>query len=182
MSSSKILEFFQQHKKILLQRFCDTWPMVPLLADAERKKNTNESWAVSSYVEPRRDDGRVCWRAEFQWKCSTIENLINFRDKYQYILTTIPISELPGPQTMYNHLMDEFERCTVLATKITKSREAPAGLSAMGITESNGFELLTIWWIYSGMASKSAPWRSHSQVQDGGESASNLPLRSQVWT
>ena len=28
---------------------------------------------------------------------------------------------------MYNHLMDEFERCTVLATKITKSREAPAG-------------------------------------------------------
>ena len=35
--------------------------------------------------------------------------------------------ELPRPQTMYDHLMDELERCTVLAPKITKSREAPAG-------------------------------------------------------
>ena len=58
---------------------------------------------------------------------STIQDLENFRDKYQYILTTIPVMELPRPQTMYNHLMDELERCTVLAPKITKSREAPAG-------------------------------------------------------
>ena len=58
---------------------------------------------------------------------STIQDLENFRDKYQYILTTIPVMELPRPQTMYNHLMDELERCTALAPKITKSREAPAG-------------------------------------------------------
>ena len=58
---------------------------------------------------------------------NSIQDLENFRAKYQYILTTIPITELPRPQTMYNRLMDEFERCTVLAAKITKSREAPAG-------------------------------------------------------
>ena len=58
---------------------------------------------------------------------NSIQDLENFRDKYQYILTTIPTTELPRPQTMYNHLMDEFERSTVLAAKITKSREAPAG-------------------------------------------------------
>ena len=58
---------------------------------------------------------------------SSVQDLENFRDKYQYILTTIPVLELPRPQTMYNHLMDELERCTVLAPKITKSREAPVG-------------------------------------------------------
>ena len=41
---------------------------------------------------------------------NSIQDLENFRDKYQYILTTIPTTELPRPQTMYNHLMDEFER------------------------------------------------------------------------
>ena len=58
---------------------------------------------------------------------SSIQDLENFRDKYQYILTTIPVLELHRPQTMYNHLMDEFERCTALTPKITKSREAPVG-------------------------------------------------------
>lgn len=56
-----------------------------------------------------------------------LQDLENFRGKYQYILTTIPVAELPGPQTMYNHLMDEFKRRAVLAPKIAKSREAPAG-------------------------------------------------------
>ena len=33
-----------------------------------------------------------------------------FRDRYLYVLTTIPIDELPRPQTMFNHLLDELEK------------------------------------------------------------------------
>ena len=55
---------------------------------------------------------------------TTLAELEAFRDKYQYIMTTIPIVDLPKEQTLYNHLIDELDRCTTLANKITRSREA----------------------------------------------------------
>ena len=57
---------------------------------------------------------------------TSLPELEAFRDKYQYIMTTIPVEDLPKEQTLYNHLIDELDRCTALATKITKSREARA--------------------------------------------------------
>ena len=57
---------------------------------------------------------------------TSLPELEAFRDKYQYIMTTIPVGDLPKEQTLYNHLIDELDRCTALATKITKSREARA--------------------------------------------------------
>ena len=58
---------------------------------------------------------------------SSIADLEAFKDKYEYILTTIPLEDLPRESTLYNHLLDELERCTVLQGKVAKSREAKAG-------------------------------------------------------
>ena len=50
---------------------------------------------------------------------TSLPELEAFRDKCQYIMTTIPVEDLPKEQTLYNHLIDELDRCTVLATKVT---------------------------------------------------------------
>ena len=42
---------------------------------------------------------------------TTLCELESFRDKYQY-MTTIPIDDMPRDQTLYNHLMDELDRCS----------------------------------------------------------------------
>lgn len=57
---------------------------------------------------------------------ATLPELESFRDKYQHIMTTIPIEDMPREQTLYNHLIDELDRCNALTTKVTKSREARA--------------------------------------------------------
>ena len=55
---------------------------------------------------------------------NSISDLETFRDKYLYILSAIPHSELPREQTLFNHLMDELERSPI-SDKIRKAREAP---------------------------------------------------------
>ena len=39
------------------------------------------------------------------------QDLEDFRDKYLYVLTTIPDADLPKPSTMFNHLIDELDKC-----------------------------------------------------------------------
>ena len=48
-----------------------------------------------------------------------------FRDKYIYVMSTIPIQDLPREQTLFNHLIDELERTPIMAAKVLKAREAP---------------------------------------------------------
>ena len=55
------------------------------------------------------------------------EDLITFQEKYRYILAAIPSEDLPRETTLFNHLLDELEQFTPLATKIAKSRESPLG-------------------------------------------------------
>ena len=50
-----------------------------------------------------------------------------FRDRYLYVLTTIPIDELPRPQTMFNHLLDELEKNGIMRPRCEKAREAASG-------------------------------------------------------
>ncbi|CAE7560940.1 RE1 [Symbiodinium natans] len=50
-----------------------------------------------------------------------------FRDKYQYVLATIPVDELPKESTMFNHLIDELDKNNALKPKIEKAREARPG-------------------------------------------------------
>ena len=60
-------------------------------------------------------------------KGNKVEDLINFQEKYRYIMAAIPVDDLPRETTLFNHLLDELEQFTPLANKITKSREAPTG-------------------------------------------------------
>ena len=39
-----------------------------------------------------------------------ISDLEAFKQKYYYILQTIPASDLPKEQTLFNHLIDELEK------------------------------------------------------------------------
>ena len=55
---------------------------------------------------------------------NTVADLEAFRDKYIYVMSTIPIEDLPRPQTLFNHLIDELERNAVIAPKVVKAREA----------------------------------------------------------
>ena len=55
---------------------------------------------------------------------NTVQDLENFRDKYIYVMSTIPIEDLPREQTLFNHLIDEPERNSLIAPKVQKSREA----------------------------------------------------------
>ena len=50
-----------------------------------------------------------------------------FREKYQYVLATITLDDLPKSTAMFNHLVDELERCHVLKSKVEKARVAPVG-------------------------------------------------------
>ena len=56
---------------------------------------------------------------------NTHQDLEAFRDKYIYVMSTIPIQDLPREQTLFNHLIDELERTPIMAAKVLKAREAP---------------------------------------------------------
>ena len=51
-----------------------------------------------------------------------------------YVLTTIPDVDLPKPSTMFNHVIDELDKCPTLKQKVEKARESRPG-SHMRITE-----------------------------------------------
>ena len=55
---------------------------------------------------------------------NTIADLVTFRDTYIYVMSTIPVEDLPRPQTLFNHLIDELEHHAVMAPKVVKAREA----------------------------------------------------------
>ena len=56
-----------------------------------------------------------------------VSDLEAFKQKYNYILQAIPVSDLPKEQTLFNHLIDELEKSPPMAYKVQKSREAPVG-------------------------------------------------------
>ena len=55
---------------------------------------------------------------------NTVADLEAFRDKYIYVMSTIPLEDMPRQQTLFNHLIDELERNAVIAPKVVKAREA----------------------------------------------------------
>ena len=55
---------------------------------------------------------------------NTVADLVTFRDTYIYVMSTIPVEDLPRPQTLFNHLIDELEHHAVMAPKVVKAREA----------------------------------------------------------
>ena len=57
----------------------------------------------------------------------SLQDLEDFRDKYLYVLTTIPDADLPKPSTMFNHLIDELDKCPTLKQKVEKARESKPG-------------------------------------------------------
>ena len=57
----------------------------------------------------------------------SLQDLEDFRDKYLYVLTTIPDADLPKPSTMFNHLIDELDKCPTLKRKVEKARESRPG-------------------------------------------------------
>ena len=56
---------------------------------------------------------------------NTHADLESFRDKYIYVMSTIPVQDLPREQTLFNHLIDELEKCSIMSAKVQKAREAP---------------------------------------------------------
>ena len=54
----------------------------------------------------------------------SIAELITFRDKYLYVMTTIPLDDKPRETTLFNHLIDELDKCPTLKAKVEKAREA----------------------------------------------------------
>ena len=57
----------------------------------------------------------------------SLQDLEDFRDKYLYVLTTIPDADLPKPSTVFNHLIDELDKCPSLKQKVEKARESRPG-------------------------------------------------------
>ena len=57
-----------------------------------------------------------------------VADLIAFREKYLYVMTTIPLDDQPRETTLFNHLIDELDKCPTLKAKVEKAREA--GLSS----------------------------------------------------
>ena len=43
------------------------------------------------------------------------------------VLTTIPDADLPKPSTLFNHLIDELDKCPTLKPKVEKARESKPG-------------------------------------------------------
>ena len=58
---------------------------------------------------------------------ASLQDLEDFRDKYLYVLTSIPDADLPKPSTMFNHLIDELDKCPTLKPKVEKARESKPG-------------------------------------------------------
>ena len=48
----------------------------------------------------------------------SIAELIAFRDKYLYVMTTIPLDDQPRETTLFNHLIDELDKCPALNPNI----------------------------------------------------------------
>ena len=57
----------------------------------------------------------------------SLQDLEDFRDKYLYVLTTIPDADPPKPSTLFNHLIDELDKCPTLKPKVEKARESKPG-------------------------------------------------------
>ena len=55
---------------------------------------------------------------------NTVADLVTFRDTYIHVMSTIPVDNLPRPQTLFKHLVDELEHHVVMAPKVVKAREA----------------------------------------------------------
>ena len=54
----------------------------------------------------------------------SVADIEAFREKYSYILRAIPLDELPKERTLFNHLIDEFEKCQVMKHRVEKARES----------------------------------------------------------
>ena len=50
----------------------------------------------------------------------SVADIEAFREKYNYILRAIPLDELPKERTLFNHLIDEFEKCQVMKHRVEK--------------------------------------------------------------
>ena len=57
----------------------------------------------------------------------SLADLDAFWEKYVDVLTAIPVAEQPKDTTLFDHLLDELEKCTPLKPKVEKAREAPIG-------------------------------------------------------
>ena len=44
----------------------------------------------------------------------SLQELEVFRDKYLYVLITIPDADLPKPSTVFNNFIDELDKCPIL--------------------------------------------------------------------
>ena len=55
---------------------------------------------------------------------NTRADLVTFRDTYIYVMSRIPVEDLPRPQTLFNNLIDELRHHAVMAPKVVKAREA----------------------------------------------------------
>ena len=64
---------------------------------------------------------------QFKVPGRNVSDLETFKQKYDYILQTIPHADLRREQTLFNHLIDELEKSPVMAYKVQKAREAPLG-------------------------------------------------------
>ena len=72
-------------------------------------------------------------------------NLLNARlagGSHLYVLTTIPDADLPRPSALFNHLIDELDKCFSLKPKVEKARESSRGL--IGALQSGYGIVLTL--------------------------------------
>ena len=75
---------------------------------------------IFHYFQLERD--RIGMLGEHNWLSlripgNTHSDLEAFRDKYIYAMSTIPVLDLPREQTLFNHLIDELERCSIMSAK-----------------------------------------------------------------
>ena len=83
---------------------------------------------IFQYFQLERDRiGMLCERNLLSLRIpgNTHQDLEAFRDNNLYVMSTIPVQDLPREQTLFNHLIDELERTPIMAHKVLKAREAP---------------------------------------------------------
>ena len=73
---------------------------------------------------------------------NTVADLEAFRDKYIYVMSTIPLEDMPRQQTLFNHLIDELERNAVIAPKVVKAREARLDIATVAPQTGYGLRLI----------------------------------------
>ena len=88
-----------------------------------------------------------------------------FRDKYIYVMPTIPIQDQPREQTLFNHVIDELERCSIMAHKVQKAHKAPLH-SHRRTTKVVTFDIC--WWFDLRRSNKRAEpfWAKLTSVVD----------------